>query len=213
MAMESAGRAARAPRAPRSDDPRAVRTRAAVIEAVLRLARSRPVADITLSDVAADAGVSRGAVYQRFGSLDVLFAEAMHSAVDRVRQSAALLAGPTTSPTGRAPQDVREVFAVFGENRALFAALLGPGGRLACLEAAQEALREAVRESLRRLPGDVEDWPVPAETYVEYVAGAVLAVAVGWVLDARDRTADEAAEEAWALLSTVPAGLAERGRR
>lgn len=191
----------------RSADPRAVRTRAAVIAALLELARSRPVGSITLSDVAAAAGVSRGAVYQRFGSLDVLYQEAMRSTVDRVRASAALLPGPSTRPDGPAPQDLLEVFQVFRDHRRLFVALLGPGGRLACHEAALDALRSAVRESLRRLPGDPEAWPVRAETYVEHTAGAVLTVAVGWLLDPRGRTAEDAAEESWRLISAVPPRL------
>jgi AcrR family transcriptional regulator len=55
-------------------------TRRRILDALVRLAETRPFAEISLDDVAAGAGVSVQTVLRRFGSRDSLFAEAMDTA-------------------------------------------------------------------------------------------------------------------------------------
>ncbi|MEE8722010.1 MAG: TetR/AcrR family transcriptional regulator [Eggerthellaceae bacterium] len=57
-------------------DPRTARVRAALMEAVRELVAERPVEDLSVTEVAAAAGTSRRVVYEHFGDLASLVAEA-----------------------------------------------------------------------------------------------------------------------------------------
>jgi len=55
-----------------STDPRALRTRKALIDAVLRLLNDHEVADLNVSQIVKEAGVSRQVFYQHFADRDAL---------------------------------------------------------------------------------------------------------------------------------------------
>lgn len=55
-----------------SKDPRALRTRNALIQAVLRLLNDHEVADLNVSQIVKEAGVSRQVFYQHFADRDAL---------------------------------------------------------------------------------------------------------------------------------------------
>ena len=55
-----------------STDPRALRTRKALVDAVLRLLNDHDVADLNVSQIVKEAGVSRQVFYQHFADRDAL---------------------------------------------------------------------------------------------------------------------------------------------
>lgn len=55
-----------------STDPRAIRTRKALVDATIAHLRERPAVEMSVSQVAKDAGVSRQVFYQHFPDLDSL---------------------------------------------------------------------------------------------------------------------------------------------
>ena len=55
-----------------STDPRALRTRNALVQAVLRLLNDHDVADLNVSQIVKEAGVSRQVFYQHFADRDAL---------------------------------------------------------------------------------------------------------------------------------------------
>lgn len=55
-----------------STDPRALRTRKALVDAVLRLLNDHEVADLNVSQIVKEAGVSRQVFYQHFADRDAL---------------------------------------------------------------------------------------------------------------------------------------------
>ena len=55
-----------------STDPRALRTRNALVQAVLRLLNDHEVADLNVSQIVKEAGVSRQVFYQHFADRDAL---------------------------------------------------------------------------------------------------------------------------------------------
>jgi len=60
---------------PRADDPRVVRTRAAVVKAATKLFLRHGYAGTTMEAIAAEAGVSKRTVYNNYLEKDALFAE------------------------------------------------------------------------------------------------------------------------------------------
>lgn len=75
-------------------DPRQLRSRALLHEAVLRLADERPVAELTMTAVATAAGVHRSTVYDHAGSVDELLRQALGAELDDLRAG---LPGPGAS--------------------------------------------------------------------------------------------------------------------
>ena len=59
-----------------STDPRALRTRKALVDAVLRLLNDYEVADLNVSQIVKEAGVSRQVFYQHFADRDALIVAA-----------------------------------------------------------------------------------------------------------------------------------------
>lgn len=59
-----------------STDPRAIRTRKALVDAVLRLLNDHEVADLNVSQIVKEAGVSRQVFYQHFADRDALIVAA-----------------------------------------------------------------------------------------------------------------------------------------
>lgn len=55
-----------------SQDPRAVRTRKSLVDATVRLLHDYPVADLNVSQIVKEAGVSRQVFYQHFADRDAL---------------------------------------------------------------------------------------------------------------------------------------------
>lgn len=199
-----------APGVPARVDPRILRSRATIIAAVLDLVDEVPLAELTLVAVAARAGVSRVTVYERFGSLDELLVAAMETSVAQVTSTAAAIEVAGDVAEDRPPADLVAVFRVLGEHAGLYRAMLGDDGSIRFQRRLHEALSTAVRESLRRLPDGVEGWRVRSGTYVDFVAGAVLSVAMGWLQESGGRDADAIALECWLLLRLRPEELAGR---
>lgn len=68
-------------------DARQLRTRRALSEAILRLATARPVAEVTMAELAREAGVHRTTLYQHLRSPPELLAEVLQRELDAVRET------------------------------------------------------------------------------------------------------------------------------
>lgn len=66
------------------DDPRSQRTREALMNAAFSLASAQPVGDISVTQIAQEAGVSRPAVYQQFGDVPSVVAAAAERYVSTI---------------------------------------------------------------------------------------------------------------------------------
>lgn len=70
-------------RAPRPDDPRVVRSRAAVIVAARTLFLRKGYAGTTMEDIAVEAGVAKRTVYNNYADKEALFTEVIADVIDR----------------------------------------------------------------------------------------------------------------------------------
>lgn len=180
-------------------DPRIVRTRTAILDAAVELLKTTRVADITVASICAQAGVSRVAFYDRFGTLDGMFAALMEQELNRVRELAASMEPKAGRGDAEPPEDLVELIRIIEENAGLYRAMLGESGNLAFAHLMRDAVRIAVSASLHRLP-DVSTWTVDVDLYLDYVAGAVLSVILGWLERAPQTTSDEIARQVWQLI-------------
>ena len=71
---------------PRRTDPRITRTDQALAQAIVELAAQRPVSQITVADLAGQAGVTRATFYNRYSSPLELLIEVLYADLERVHR-------------------------------------------------------------------------------------------------------------------------------
>ena len=88
---------------------RTTATRQKLFDASMELIGERGAAGVTVDEIAAAAGVSKGTVYYNFGSKSELIAQLLHHGVDILK--ARLQASTQSGPPGRAAGKVRDITA------------------------------------------------------------------------------------------------------
>ncbi|HKE58426.1 MAG TPA: TetR/AcrR family transcriptional regulator, partial [Pyrinomonadaceae bacterium] len=139
----------------RADDPRVVRSRAAVVEAARELFLSKGYARTTMEDIAALAGITKRTVYNNYADKSALFTQIV---VDVIAFAEAFAQG------------VREEFAVGISDGNLRSILDDLGKRLAL-----GIIRPEVIALRRLLIGEAREFPALAAEYFDRAPGQVLA--------------------------------------
>ncbi|KRB77669.1 hypothetical protein ASE01_05535 [Nocardioides sp. Root190] len=169
-------------------DPRQQRSRAALHEAVLRLASERAVADISITAVAAEAGVHRSTVYDHAGSVEELLRAALGAELDELRRGLPE-AGAGPDEVDRAVTAVtRGVLEHVARHDGIYRAGLAEGGADHGLRA---MLGRHFRESGRLLqagagsgvtvdvPGQPHDFV--ADAAAQFIADGTVGVIAAWL--------------------------------
>src|SRR5215510_14235888 len=138
----------------RADDPRVVRSRAAVVEAARELFLSKGYARTTMEDIAALAGITKRTVYNNYADKSALFTQIV---VDVIAFAEAFAQG------------VREEFAVGISDGNLRSILDDLGKRLAL-----GIIRPEVIALRRLLIGEAREFPALAAEYFDRAPGRVL---------------------------------------
>ena len=141
--------------APRGDDPRVVRSRAAVVEAARVLFLRQGYAGTTMEQIAALAGLTKRTVYNNYGDKDALFTQIV---ADVLAYAEAFVRG------------LHEEFTVGVTAANLEATLQDLGRRLAL-----GILRPEVIALRRLLIGEARAFPALGAEYFERAPGQVLA--------------------------------------
>src|SRR5262245_8906723 len=139
---------------PRSDDPRVVRSRAAVVEAARELFLRKGYAGTTMEEIAALAGITKRTVYNNYPDKNALFSQIVTDVIGYAEEFA---------------RSVREEFAVGITAATVRATLEVLGRRLALRIIDPEVI------SLRRLLiGEAREFPALAAEYFDRAPGQVL---------------------------------------
>jgi len=139
---------------PRADDPRVVRTRAAVVDAARTLFLRKGYAGTTMEEIAALAGLTKRTVYNNYAGKDALFIQIV---VD------------VTAYAGEFARGVREEFTAGMSAANLRATLADLGRRLAL-----GIVRPEVIALRRLLIGEARAFPALAKEYFDRAPGQVL---------------------------------------
>jgi TetR/AcrR family transcriptional regulator len=107
-------------------DPRAERTVAALLGAAERLFNERPVAEVTVEEIASAAGIAVGSVYNHFGSKAGLHAALVERALDADRRFMDLAYVEDRSPVDQLYAAAEEYLAFYLDNPEYFRMLAFP---------------------------------------------------------------------------------------
>jgi TetR/AcrR family transcriptional regulator, mexJK operon transcriptional repressor len=153
-AKSGRGRAKPRSAGPRADDPRVVRTRAAVVAAARTLFLRQGYAGTTMEEIAAQAGLTKRTVYNNYGEKDALFRQIVADVISYANEFA---------------RGLQEEFTV-GITRANLSARLDELGRRLALG----IVRPDVIALRRLLIGEARDFPALAAEYFERAPGQVI---------------------------------------
>lgn len=110
-------------------DPRQQRSRALLHDAVLRLAAERPVAELSMTAVAAAAGVHRSTVYEHAGSVDELLQAALGAELDDLRAGLPVAGAPPEEVARAVTAVTRGVLEHVARHAPIYRAGLADGER------------------------------------------------------------------------------------
>ncbi|MET7475644.1 TetR/AcrR family transcriptional regulator [Streptomyces sp. NPDC005648] len=181
---------------PASQDPRVLRSRAALMGAAVRLVSERGSTALSVKDLAEAAGVSRQLVYLQFGDRDTLLVEA---AADLVRRE--LFEGmEDDDPRAWASAMARH----FAGRRAFYRAML-TGSCAFAMTRTLTGLFGGVNDTFLRRRFGVVDEDV-AHDLAAFVAGGTGAVVNDWLIDGDDPLDPEALARRLLRLTAVVTG-------
>ncbi|GAB3923847.1 TetR/AcrR family transcriptional regulator [Kribbella albertanoniae] len=198
-------------------DPRAERTIESLLRAAEPLFRQRPFAEVTLEEIAADAGVAVGSVYNHFGSKAGLHAALVERALDTDRYFMDLAYVPGRSPIDQLYAAAAEYLAFYLANPEFFRMLAfpsDPGSYPAGRELA-DRLAASVNEQNARMVEAIKlgiDTGVLREVDPDATATVLWAawngiISLGWRSDSLSRTDDELAQLLRVATDLVAHGL------
>src|SRR5262245_55817705 len=139
---------------PRANDPRVVRTRAAVVDAARTLFLRKGYAGTTMEEIAAAAGLTKRTVYNNYGDKEALFTQIVADVIAYAEEFA---------------QGLHEEFTVGITTANLRTELDDLGRRLAL-----GIVRAEVIALRRLLIGEAREFPALAEEYFERAPGQVI---------------------------------------
>ncbi len=193
------------------------RTRESILDAALRLFCARGYSATGLGEIAAEAGVTRGAIYWHFGDKADLFARLFRERAARAGSAVNIVFSPKLGPVGtlrRFLVSALEAVEVDPEYRALMKLNLlmvedrpeleaGAGEQVSNLRSQRRFIAGLLREGVRRgeLREDL-DPDLAALTVVGFMTGMISQ----WLLDEESFSLRS---EASALVGTLIGGLAE----
>lgn len=162
---------------PRSQDRRALRSRAALMTAAVRLVSERGTTAIPVTDLAEAADVSRQVVYLQFGDRDALLVEAV---ADLVRRE--LIA--EAEEDGDAFAGTLAMARHFAAHRSFYRAMLTGSCAFAMTSTLNSLFASVNEKAVRQLFGELD--AQVARDLAAFVAGGTGAVVNDWLIDGAD---------------------------
>ncbi|WP_062380023.1 TetR/AcrR family transcriptional regulator [Demequina pelophila] len=171
-------------------DARVVRTRRRLQAALFELARERGLDAVSVSDIAARAGINRSTFYQHYSDKETLLADALEHIAD---ESGATL-GAIDLLAADPPAVLVSFLAHLDQNHAVYGRVFTEPGYGAVLARLRTTMRESIR-GLAPVAERVMPRTVPVDIAAAGVTGLVLGVIGEW-LALEDRPGPEVAA-AW----------------
>jgi AcrR family transcriptional regulator len=201
-------------------DPRAERTIDELVRAAEQLFSARPVAEVTLEEIATTAGVAVSSVYNHFGSKAGLYASVVERALTADREFMDRAYTEDRSPIEQLYAAAEEYLAFYVANPEYFRMLAFPAdpGRYAAgrnladrLAASVDQQNARMVEALRRGIASGHIRPVDPEDVATVLWAAWNGViSLGWRSDALHRSNDELSHLIRVATETIAKGLLAR---
>jgi AcrR family transcriptional regulator len=185
-------------------DRRVRRTHAALQQTLIQLVEEKDLGQISVADVAEQAGVSRSTFYDHYRDVHELAEAACTAMIDDLIESL------PTGPDWADQDETHSLLAFFtnlAEYAGLYRSLLGPQGSARVIDHIRRRTTAAVHVAVRQAttgdaPQDHTTMPmdIPHDVPAAFTAGALIGVAADWLQRGCPQTPDEMAALTWPLL-------------
>ncbi|MEJ8280487.1 TetR/AcrR family transcriptional regulator [Pseudonocardia spirodelae] len=179
-------------------DPRAVRTRRRLQDALLALAREHPLERITIADVAGRAAVNRSSFYQHYTDKEMLLADAL---AGRASDAGADLSGLSMDDIGpEPPAALLRWFDHLADHAPLYRQALGGAAAPDAAAGIRRRMQAVVTETTVRLGMTEEEFGLPLDVFAAGLTWTLLGVAASWLERDPLPPPEVAAGWAWRML-------------
>ena len=186
-------------------DPRVLRTRRLLQDALLSLAHEKAFTDITVADITDRATVNRSTFYQHYPDTDTLLADALDTqALQFGMDAGSIEAG---LPADEPPETLVLYARLIAENIDLYRDVLGSHGSLVAVNRLHQRSQGLVIESMRLHGAEPSTPDIPLEIFAAGISGSVIAVYSAWLQMDPLPPPEDVARWAWTLVMgrTTPA--------
>ncbi|MGI5423895.1 TetR/AcrR family transcriptional regulator [Streptomyces sp. CA-179760] len=194
----------RTPQNPPAGDRRVRRTHAALQGALIKLVEEQDLGQISVADVAEQAGVNRTTFYDHYRDVHELAEAACTSTIDTLVESLPALDPAPADPDAEPARSLVAFFENLAEHAGLYRSLLGPQGSARVIDHIRGRISASVHVTLRlnagAPPESVTTTDTPHDVPAAFTAGALLGVATDWLQRDSPRAPTEMAELTWPLL-------------
>ena len=181
-----------------SVDPRAVRTRRRLQDALLALARERTLESITIADVAEHASVNRSSFYQHYTDKEMLLADAL---ANRAADAGADLSDLSMDDIGpEPPAALLRWFLHLAEHAPLYRQALGGAAAPDAAAGMRRRMQSVVADTTVRLGVSEDAFGMPLDVFAAGLTWTLLGVAASWLERDPLPPPDVAAGWAWRML-------------
>ncbi|WP_330286125.1 TetR/AcrR family transcriptional regulator [Streptomyces sp. NBC_00576] len=185
-------------------DRRVRRTHAALQGALIKLVEEQDLGQISVADVAEQAGVNRTTFYDHYRDVHELAEAACTSTIDTLIDSLPALDPAPADPDADPARSLVAFFENLAEHAGLYRSLLGPQGSARVTDHIRSRISATVHVAMRlnagAPPESVTPTDIPHDVPAAFTAGALLGVATDWLQRDSPRTPTEMAELTWPLL-------------
>ncbi|MEH0626537.1 TetR/AcrR family transcriptional regulator [Streptomyces stelliscabiei] len=189
---------------PPTGDRRVRRTHAALQGALIKLVEEQDLGQISVADVAEQAGVNRTTFYDHYRDVHELAEAACTSTIDTLIESLPALDPAPADPDAEPARSLVAFFENLAEHAGLYRSLLGPQGSARVIDHIRSRISASVHVTVRlnagTAPDSVSSTDIPHDVPAVFTAGALLGVATDWLQRDSPRTPTEMAELTWPLL-------------
>lgn len=191
-------------------DPRVLRTRRLLQEAMLDLACRRPMDEITVGDIAEKATVNRTTFYQHYRDTETLLADALDALfAERLTNSLHDDEGKAALAADEPPYQLVAYFEHVSENADLYRKILTDSGSTVVITRLRESVKALLAESTERcgdFAGPEVAAPIPQSIAIAVVAEAIIGAVLAWLSVDPLPPAGDAANWAWWAANAWRAG-------
>ncbi|QKW12590.1 TetR/AcrR family transcriptional regulator [Verrucosispora sp. NA02020] len=173
-------------------DPRVARTRTSLQEALLALARERPLDEIAVGDITGRAGINRSTFYQHYDDKEQLLTAALKSAVDRASAGIHTTRRDPLVP-GTAPE-MRLYLEHIAANATVYRQVLQSNRSSIVAAALRERIEELITSGLDASTALDED-DLPRDVLAAALSGMTIGIITAWLR--RDPLPDAAVAARW----------------
>lgn len=183
-------------------DPRVARTRRLLQEALWDLARDRPLAEVTVAEIADRAEVNRSTFYQHYGDKETLLADALDAQAAAAGADLASLDAALSPGAGSAPPELILLYTRHvNEHAALYREALGEHGSPSAVVRLRRRLTVVTMSGYERYGQGEADLGMPVEIAAASIAGSLLGMLTAWLDSEHMAPPEQAAAWIWSALS------------